>query len=43
VQAGAGVVADSSPTAEFAETVHKASALLQTVERAVEGSGGRRG
>lgn len=40
VQAGAGIVFDSSPEAEHDETVHKAGALLQTLERA---SGGRHG
>jgi anthranilate synthase component I len=34
VQAGAGIVFDSSPSAELDETVHKAGALLQTIERA---------
>ncbi|MDP9349529.1 MAG: chorismate-binding protein, partial [Gemmatimonadota bacterium] len=40
VQAGAGIVADSSPAAEYEETLNKARALLramQMVER--EGSG----
>jgi anthranilate synthase component 1 len=32
VQAGAGIVADSDPTAEFTETADKASALLQALE-----------
>jgi anthranilate synthase component 1 len=32
VQAGAGIVADSNPTAEFNETRDKASALLQALE-----------
>ncbi len=32
IQAGAGVVADSVPTAEYQETVSKASALLKAVE-----------
>ena len=32
VQAGAGIVADSSPTAEFNETRDKASALLRALE-----------
>jgi anthranilate synthase component 1 len=31
IQAGAGVVADSIPTAEYQETVSKASALLKAV------------
>ncbi len=35
VQAGAGVVADSSPEAEFAETVQKARALFRAAEDAV--------
>jgi len=39
VQAGAGIVHDSSPTSEFDETVHKASAVL----RAAELAGGRHG
>ena len=34
VQAGAGVVADSAPTAEAAETVHKASAVLAAIAAA---------
>jgi anthranilate synthase component 1 len=34
VQAGAGIVADSDPEAEFAETVNKASAILRAIERA---------
>jgi anthranilate synthase component 1 len=32
VQAGAGIVADSVPENEFAETVNKAKALLKTIE-----------
>ncbi|MFD2830491.1 anthranilate synthase component I [Corticicoccus populi] len=32
IQAGAGVVADSEPEAEFQETVNKASALIKTVQ-----------
>jgi anthranilate synthase component I len=32
IQAGAGVVADSIPTAEYQETISKASALLKAVE-----------
>ena len=31
VQAGAGIVADSKPAKEFAETVNKAKALLQAI------------
>lgn len=34
VQAGAGIVADSDPSAEFAETEHKAGAALQAVREA---------
>ena len=34
VQAGAGVVAASSPAAEAAETVHKARAVLEAVAAA---------
>jgi anthranilate synthase component 1 len=32
VQAGAGIVADSDPSAEFQETVNKASAMLKAIE-----------
>ncbi len=32
VQAGAGIVADSNPPAEFQETVNKASAMLKAIE-----------
>ncbi|MCA0971868.1 anthranilate synthase component I [Halobacillus litoralis] len=34
IQAGAGVVADSDPEAEYEETLNKASALKQTIELA---------
>ncbi len=34
IQAGAGIVADSVPSAEFEETVNKAAALLKAVELA---------
>ena len=34
VQAGAGIVADSDPDAEYVETVNKASAMLRAIERA---------
>ena len=34
VQAGGGVVADSTPEDEYQETLHKASALLQAIDRA---------
>ncbi len=37
VQAGAGVVADSVPSAEYEETMNKARALLKAVEIAQEG------
>lgn len=37
VQAGAGVVADSNPTAEFQETVNKASAMLRAIDAAEQG------
>jgi len=38
VQAGAGIVADSDPAAEYQESVNKASALLVAVARAEEGT-----
>lgn len=34
VQAGAGIVADSDPAAEFRETLHKSRAMLTAVRRA---------
>jgi anthranilate synthase component I len=37
VQAGAGIVMDSNPAAEFEETRHKAKALLRALELAQEG------
>jgi anthranilate synthase component I len=37
VQVGAGIVADSNPTAEYEETRDKASAILRALEMAVEG------
>jgi anthranilate synthase component 1 len=37
MQAGAGVVADSDPEAEYQETVNKAKALFRAVEMASEG------
>ena len=40
IQAGAGIVADSDPAAEEAETRHKAGALLRALEL-VDGLGGR--
>ena len=39
VQAGAGIVADSDPTAEYHETRAKASALLRALEMAESGQG----
>lgn len=36
-QAGAGIVADSIPTKEYEETVHKASALFSAIKAAAEG------
>ncbi|MDP1578882.1 MAG: anthranilate synthase component I [Candidatus Didemnitutus sp.] len=36
VQAGAGIVADSSPTAEYEETINKASALFKAIGLAKE-------
>ena len=41
VQAGAGIVADSDPEAEYQETVDKARALFQAAEEAVRFAGGR--
>ena len=38
VQAGAGIVADSEPAAEYQESVNKASALLVAVARAEAGT-----
>ena len=38
VQAGAGVVADSSPALEFKETVNKAQALIHAIDMAREGN-----
>jgi anthranilate synthase component 1 len=42
VQAGAGVVADSDPAAEYAETQQKARALFRAAEEAVRFAAGRR-
>ena len=36
VQAGAGIVADSTPTAEYRETVSKAAAMIEAIGRARE-------
>ncbi len=41
VQAGAGLVYDSKPAAEYAETVNKAKALFVAVAEASRGSAGR--
>ena len=38
VQAGGGIVADSTPAGEYEETRHKAAALLQAIDKA-EGRG----
>jgi anthranilate synthase component 1 len=38
VQAGAGIVADSVPAAEYEETRDKARALIQALEMATKGS-----
>ena len=43
VQAGAGVVADSDPVAEYEETQQKARALFRAAEEAVRFAAGRRG
>ena len=43
VQAGAGVVADSDPAAEYEETRQKARALFRAAEEAVRFAAGRRG
>jgi anthranilate synthase component 1 len=37
LQAGAGIVADSQPELEFAETLDKARAVLQAIDLAREG------
>lgn len=37
IQAGGGVVADSSPAAEFEETVNKAKAVIRAITMAEEG------
>jgi anthranilate synthase component I len=42
VQAGAGIVADSDPDAEFEETRQKARALLRAAEEAVRFAAGKR-
>jgi anthranilate synthase component 1 len=37
VSAGAGIVADSEPAAEYAETLHKAAAVVEAVKSAARG------
>jgi anthranilate synthase component 1 len=37
VQAGAGIVADSDPDAEYEETVNKAKAMLAAIDMAEKG------
>jgi anthranilate synthase component 1 len=37
IQAGAGIVADSDPDAEYEETVNKAKAMLAAIEMAEKG------
>jgi anthranilate synthase component 1 len=39
VQAGAGIVADSTPEGEYQETVNKAMGMMRAIERAREGGG----
>ena len=41
VQAGAGIVADSTPSAEYRETVNKAAGMLQAIELAERGEQAR--
>jgi len=36
VQVGAGIVADSSPRGEYEETLRKAAAMFQAIERVKE-------
>ncbi len=36
VQAGAGIVADSVPSREYEETVHKAKALFEAIKMGAE-------
>lgn len=43
IQAGAGVVADSDPEAEYQETLNKASALKRTIELAEQVFSSREG
>ena len=37
VQAGAGIVADSQPEAEYQETLNKARGVMKAIEKAAEG------
>ena len=37
IQAGAGIVADSDPTREYRETVHKAQGMMAAMDRAEQG------
>jgi anthranilate synthase component 1 len=37
IQAGAGIVADSDPQAEYQETINKAAAMRRAVELAASG------
>jgi anthranilate synthase component 1 len=37
IQAGAGIVADSDPEAEYQETVNKARGMMQAIDMAVSG------
>ena len=39
IQAGAGIVADSVPSREYEETVHKAKALFEAIRMATAGLG----
>ena len=41
IQAGAGIVADSDPSAEYQETCDKASALISALGMAQSGQGPR--
>ena len=43
VQAGAGIVADSDPQAEYEETRQKAQSLLRAAEEAVRFAAGKGG
>jgi anthranilate synthase component 1 len=37
IQAGAGIVADSVPASEYQETINKARAVANAIQRAEEG------